>query len=392
MTDKDKTSSVEDEMKAIEIENASYIDVEPEKTSPPPKQSVREEKPNVNQKPVKTGFLWFVSLINLILIIVVIAAAYWGWLQWNKSQSEQDMFFTNQETALSAQLSEIRTQNESKDSLRNEFNTQTRALTSSLNDVESQLIQTQQEVMANEKKLADVSGRRPSDWLLAEADYLVRMAGRKLWLEHDVKTAVLMLQSADSRLEDLADPSLLPIRQNIANDIQTLRQINQVSLTSLALALSGMIQQVNNLPLSLPEVEVQGPAKEDLTGLDRFFRELTDNFKYQSNDKPLKPMLDQQQQWLAREQLRYSLLLAQSAVLKEQGTLLQQSVQQSVSLLVDHYDLEQPAVAQFIDGLQNIEHTKIERSYPSDLQSAQPLKDLMETRLDSAFSNRKFEL
>ena len=117
MTDKDKTSSVEDEMKAIEIENASNIDVEPQKASPPPKQSVSEEKPKVNQKPVKTGFLWFVSLINLILIIVVIAAAYWGWLQWNKSQSEQDMFFANQETALSAQLSEIRTQNESNDSL-----------------------------------------------------------------------------------------------------------------------------------------------------------------------------------------------------------------------------------------------------------------------------------
>ena len=218
------------------------------------------------------------------------------------------------------------------------------------------------------------------------------MAGRKLWLEQDVKTAVLMMQSADSRLQDLADPSLLPIRQSIANDIQTLQQINQVSLTSIALALSGMIQQVDNLPLSLPEVEVQGPAKEDLTGLDRFLRELTDNFKYQSNDKPLKPMLDQQQQWLAREQLKYSLLLAQSAVLKGQTTLLQQSVQQSIGLLVDHYDLEQPAVTSFVDSLQNIGQTNVEQTYPAELQSAQPLKDLMDTRLDSAFSNRKFDL
>lgn len=392
MTDKDKTSSIEDEMKAIEIENASYIDVEPQKTSPTPKKSLRDEKPNTSQKTAKTGLLWFVSLVNLLLLAVVIAGAYWGWIEWNKSQSEQDEYFANQETTLSTQLSNIRAQNESNDSLRNDFNGQTEALTTAIDEIESRLVQTQQEVLANEKKLADVSGRRPSDWLLAEADYLVRMAGRKLWLEHDVKTAVLMLQSADSRLQDLADPSLLPIRQSIANDIQTLQQINQVSLTSIALALSGMIKQVDNLPLSLPEVEVQGPEKEDLTGFERFFRELTDNFKYQSNDKPLKPMLDQQQQWLAREQLKYSLLLAQSAVLKEQGTLLQQSVQQSISLLVDHYDLEQPSVTQFIDGLQNIEKTKIERSYPSELQSAQPLKDIMETRLDGAFSNRKFEL
>jgi uroporphyrin-3 C-methyltransferase len=79
-------------------------------------------------------------------------------------------------------------------------------------------------------------------------------------------------------------------------------------------------------------------------------------------------------------------------VLKGQGTLLQQSVQQSISLLVDHYDLEQPAIKQFIDGLQNIDQTNIERSYPSELQSAQPLKDLIEARLDNAFSNRKFDL
>lgn len=381
MTDKNKKRSVEDDMKAIEIENAAYIDVEPEQTNPTP-----------NQKRVKTGFLWFFCLINFLLVIVVIAGAYWAWLQWNNAQSEQDSFFANQETTLSSQLTEIRAQNESNDSLRSDIESQSSSLKSALDELEGRLAQTQQEVSANDRKLADVAGRRPSDWLLAEADYLVRMAGRKLWLEHDVKTAVLMMESADSRLQDLSDPSLLPIRQSIANDIQTLQQINQVSLTSLALALSGMIQQVDNLPLSLPEVAVAGPEKEELTGLERVFRELTDNFKFQSNDKPLKPMLDQQQQWLAREQLKYSLLLAQSAVLKEQATLFQQSVQQSIGLLVDHYDLEKPAVAQFIDGLQNIDETKIERKYPTELESAQPLKDLMESRLDGAFLNRKFEL
>lgn len=381
MTDKNKTRSVEDDMKAIEIENAAYIDVEPEQTSSTP-----------NQKRAKTGFLWFFCLINFLLVIVVIAGAYWAWLQWNNAQSEQDSFFANQETTLSNQLTEIRAQNESNDSLRSDIESQSSSLKSALDELEGRLAQTQQEVSANDRKLADVAGRRPSDWLLAEADYLVRMAGRKLWLEHDVKTAVLMMESADSRLQDLSDPSLLPIRQSIANDIQTLQQINQVSLTSLALALSGMIQQVDNLPLSLPEVAVAGPEKEELTGLERVFRELTDNFKFQSNDKPLKPMLDQQQQWLAREQLKYSLLLAQSAVLKEQATLFQQSVQQSIGLLVDHYDLEKPAVAQFIDGLQNIDETKIERKYPTELESAQPLKDLMESRLDGAFLNRKFEL
>ena len=84
------------------------------------------------------------------------------------------------------------------------------------------------------------------------------MAGRKLWLEHDVKTAIMMLQSADSRIQDLDDPSLLPLRAKLAEDLQALQQINPVSTSSIALALGAMLKQVDNLPLAFfkkPEAE-----------------------------------------------------------------------------------------------------------------------------------------
>ncbi len=55
-----------------------------------------------------------------------------------------------------------------------------------------------------------MKGRRPNDWLLAEADYLVKMAGRKLWLEHDTASATILLESADHRIAELNDPSMTP--------------------------------------------------------------------------------------------------------------------------------------------------------------------------------------
>jgi len=82
-----------------------------------------------------------------------------------------------------------------------------------------------------ERQISELSGRRPSDWLLAEANYLVNMAGRKLFLENDIGTSMTLLAEADARLEDLGDPSLLPIRALIASDIQTLQQVNPVSTT-----------------------------------------------------------------------------------------------------------------------------------------------------------------
>ena len=53
--------------------------------------------------------------------------------------------------------------------------------------------------------MADVKGRRPNDWLLAEADYLVKLAGRKLFLEHDVESATQLMESADQRIASLND-------------------------------------------------------------------------------------------------------------------------------------------------------------------------------------------
>ena len=60
---------------------------------------------------------------------------------------------------------------------------------------------------------ADLDDKRPNDWMLAESEYLVRMAGRKLWLEHDIVSAITLLGNADERIKALNDPSLMPIRK-----------------------------------------------------------------------------------------------------------------------------------------------------------------------------------
>ena len=79
-------------------------------------------------------------------------------------------------------------------------------------------------VDSNHNLLAELQqDKQPSDWVLAEADYLLRVAGRKLWLEHDVATSSRMLHAADQRLADLHDPSLLPVREKIHDDIQQLQ-------------------------------------------------------------------------------------------------------------------------------------------------------------------------
>jgi uroporphyrin-3 C-methyltransferase len=261
-----------------------------------------------------------------------------------------------------------------------------------------QILQNADENKTLKSRVADISGRRPADWLLAEADYLVRIAGRKLWLENDVSTAMLMLQAADSRLEDIGDPSLFPVRKLIAEDIQILHQINPVSINSVALALSGMIPQVNNLPLNalkIPEInnnkeqnELSDNISDWRTNISKTWNSLVDDFiQIETSDKPVLPYLSTKQRWLITEQLKLALSQAKSAALDQQESLYSNALQQATALVVEHFQLDDNNVKQFADALQQLQNTDITKDYPRQLQSADALKDIVDQRVQSVFNN-----
>lgn len=382
-----------DKLAELEKQLSSQSEKQPttkKSTTAAPRKTVKPAStPVVSEKKATNGFLWTVTVLNFLLIISVAGGGVWFWQQWQAQQSDQATFLQQQNSAIAIQTQQ-------NDAVKAQLAEQQQAVQNSLQSMVEQLQITAQQVQKNSTDLADVSGRRPSDWLLAEADYLVRMAGRKLWLEKDVKTAILMLQSADSRLQDLADPSLLPVRELLAADIQSLSQINDISLSSVALSVSGLVQQVNGLALALPEIpdivkneaQVTDSVSDWRANLDQLWRFFKENLiSYQPRNQPIRPLLTSQQQWLAKEQLKLALLQAQSAVLAEQPQLFTQAMQQAKDLLNDHFDLANSNVDQFSQSVENLVDVNVIRQYPSELRSALPLKDLLQKRIDSAFVN-----
>jgi len=342
----------------------------------------------------KTGFLWFVTLVNLLILITIVGAAYWAWQQWQAEDAQRQVDGEQQRVFFSAQQQNLEQTAQANRGLKDDLLQQNQALQSRFENLLEQVQISTAQAEANKRSLADLSIRRPSDWLLAEADYLVRMAGRKLWLEQDEKTAILMLQSADSRLQDMDDPSLLPIRQQLASDIQSLQQINPVSLSSIALAVGALVQQVDNLPLAMfkrpevseEEVGVTGSVDDWRTNLKKNWLAVTkDFFSVKRKQAQVKPFMNEQQQWLSREQLKLSLQQAKAAILKENNSLYQQSLQASLAQLIENFDLQTPAIAQFVASLQNLLDTDVERIYPAQLSAAPLLKDLIDTRMENRF-------
>ncbi|MBT1451818.1 uroporphyrinogen-III C-methyltransferase [Glaciecola sp. XM2] len=375
MTDENTSKSMSEKPKSDQVEDAVIIDTQAQTPA----------------KPAKTGILWFFTGINLLLVLTLGAGAYWYWMQTQQIQSERENDLVQLESVVnSLQRSQTQTQNDLQDSINN--NAQ------SLESLLAQVVNNSAIDEALQKQIAELSGRRPSDWLLAEANYLVTMAGRKLYLEQDVRTSVTLLQEADARLQDLDDPSLLPIRALIATDIQTLQQINPVSTTSLALAITGLLPQVSQLPLDnlkLPEPQVEESLEltDDVAdwrdNLRNVWRSIAKDFiTVTPVNKPLEPYLAERQQWLIEQQLKHALTQAKSAALDEQFTLYQGSLQEALALVIEHYKLDETAVEQFINALQQLQNTSFERKYPEQLQAQPALRDAIERRLERQFNNR----
>ncbi len=95
------------------------------------------------------------------------------------------------------------------------------------------------------------------DWALAEVEYLLIIAMHRLLLEEDVATALAAMEAADLRLRNLGNPGLLPVRQQLASDINQLRSVNLVDITGLAIYLADLVELSDDLLLKSSVLSVE---------------------------------------------------------------------------------------------------------------------------------------
>ena len=367
------------------------VDAEKEVIESSATQSESSKSGAKQKKSSGNGLLWFVVIILFLLVLGMAGAGYWYYMQQQSASKETVTAQQNNASQLNA------IERERADILASIENvTRTnQALESTVAALKSQNEQLALQAESTLQQLNNMEGRRPADWLIAEADYLVRMAGRKLWLENDVRTAILLLVNADKRLKSLADPSVLPVRATLAEDIQTLQQLNPVSQSSVALALTGMMAQIDKLPLNTFEKPEDSNAQDTTLSesaddwqenLAKVWRSLVDDFlTVKSIEGPVEPVLSLEAQFLAKEQLRLQLMHAQTAALQGDEGLYSQSLQYAQTLLTEKFDTEKSQVTGFMDALQNLSATDIARPIPTELASQKPLERLLDSRVKQVF-------
>ncbi|WP_296048054.1 uroporphyrinogen-III C-methyltransferase [uncultured Alteromonas sp.] len=364
------------------------------KTAAPKSTSAKPESADSSSpKTAKTGLLWLVTLLNLLLLGGAAYGGYWYFNQHSVTQTKLDSLRSELNNELGQKHSQIASK---ASTLEQQLSAQAAATQDVLDGEAAQqatVEQLENQLQGALAQIQELDGRRPTDWLIAEADYLVRMAGRKMWLEKDLRTAIMLLGNADQRLKSLADPSVLPVRALIAQDIQALQQVNPVSEVSVALALDGLVKQVDKLAIITPKEAneftseaVSDSASDWKQNLLNVWRSLVDDFiRIEYRDEPVEPMMTAQQEWLSREQIKLALQQAQAAALASEQTLYEASIERATAIISDDYILSNSDVSGFQSALSQLKNTDISKAIPTELSSQAALESLLDSRVKRVF-------
>lgn len=326
------------------------------------------ENTAAREKPARSGS--FIAGLALLLSLAAIAASAWLWYSLAyKNAGLLSESIPQQVVNLRTELTQLQKLNQQN--------------SKSIED----LGKAQQALAEVTKKAYTEIGKSRNKWAVSEVEQLLIIANQRLQLAHDFETAAIALQTADSRLATMADPSLMPVRKQLAAEINQLKSYERTDLSGISLHLASLIDNVEKLPLSLKVTyQHEADTKSAATAADKpaeqpgFFSELWSDIRglvqVRSNVQSYKPLLPPEQQYFLRENLRLLLLGAQQGLLRNDRVVFTHNLKAAKQWVDDYFDTNTQAIRQLKLDIDQLLKTKMVEKEPDISKSLALLRKL----------------
>ncbi|EAZ8766523.1 uroporphyrinogen-III C-methyltransferase [Salmonella enterica] len=326
------------------------------------------------------------ALVLSAVAIAIALAAGIGLYGWGKQQATAQ---TETSDALATQLTALQKAQESQKA---ELEGIIKKQAAQLDDANRQQAALAKQLDEVQQKVATISGSDAKTWLLAQADFLVKLAGRKLWSDQDVTTAAALLKSADASLADMNDPSLITARRAITDDIASLSSVAQIDYDGIILKLNQLSNQIDNLrladndtdgsPMDSDSSELSSSLSEWRVNLQKSWQNFMDSFiTIRRRDDTAVPLLAPNQDVYLRENIRSRLLVAAQAVPRHQEETYRQALDNVSTWVRAYYDTDDAATKAFLEEVDKLSQQNITMDLPETLGSQAILEKLMQTRV-----------
>lgn len=324
----------------------------------------------------------FSSIITIVLIIIL-GGSFYYYLHLKNQQ------IVNKNSELQQQINELLRQQETEKQQINQLVESQRISQLDKKEYEQQLEQRVEELQAQITTLSSTDVKR---WLLAQADFLAKMAGRKLWNDYDPVTAIALLKSADASLAEMNDPNLIEIRKTLNNDISRLSAITQIDYDGIILKLNQLSSDIDNLrindsapdgnPMDEDSTELSNNIADWKQNLSQSWKNFSKNFiTIRRKDSHETPLLAPNQDIYLRANIRAQLLIAAQAVPRHQEQIYKQSLEQVSTWIRIYFNTNDAATKAFLTEVDKLIEQPITMDIPSELKSLLLLDKALQKRI-----------
>ncbi|MCW9017828.1 MAG: uroporphyrinogen-III C-methyltransferase [Kangiellaceae bacterium] len=435
MSDEKKDEQVKDDQKKLEQESASQVDLQPDDKSPDniqtkpesPKEQEKAQDPEQSENnqakitenqdannqaslkpddlksaPSSTAVPKFNakpapklsapqkqskgrSGLIVSVVILVLALAGISWTSYNQYLMQQNwqnlQTELNQSAKSSGQISQA-AQQTAQTSLQNSGQNQNQI------NRQAQLIsQLRQALTATQERVRELSGRQKQDWLLAEAEYLIKLAEYKITLEKDKNSAIALLKTADQRVMPIADNSLIELRQIIANDIANLQLVVAPDVSGISAQLKAVASQVASLDLKALEftpieqsMEQAEESSKEFSWQGIYTNFLDDFVKVKHHDEARKPLMTPEQRGNLNANVQLALQQAQIAMLRAEQGFYQSNLGDAKSWVTEFF-VDNEKTTTVVSNLDKLAGYRVVIDLPKQLESKSAIQAINQQRL-----------
>ena len=324
------------------------------------------EVPEKPKKAHSTG--WISVSFSLIACIAVVTVSWFGW---NEVQRLNTALQSVEQSVLEleprlAQIKDLQIKTQNVDAA-------VERLTADIGraDSRNQSVIDRVEMVAEQLAKAQVDTR--SSYVLAEAEYLLKLADQRLLIERNPETAVNLMRTAQALLGQLQDGRLLSVRERLAQDLQTLSAVQPIDILGIQAELLALDSVLDDLELPVRRLlpEANSEAQMDV---EKWLGELSQFIRIREVDAPITPLVSASDAGRAREVLRLSLEQIKVALIREDQTLFDAGLEQAKRLTAHFFNTSEGAGLKVVTVLSGLEGTQITREIPDAAQGLRALK------------------
>jgi uroporphyrin-3 C-methyltransferase len=323
----------------------------------------------------------------LIALLALGAASYSAYTLWLQQQNEAGQ--TQAQSALASEVASLTRQLNALEGQQGQGSAAIKAeVQSLLAEQQNAVAQIESRVSSSVAELRSQIGTTAEDWLLAEAEYMLRLANQRVAMEDDVKGAIALFEAADEIIRDAEGVVAFDLREAIAADIAALNAVSAADVEGIFVqlgAVAGQVPLLQQKQLTFERDAPTAPVSEEnlsltqrLIGLlTRFGAHVASLVDYRASGDVVTPILPPEEEYYLRQNLLLKIQLAQLGLLRGNQTIYQQSLNDAATAVNRHFDTEAALTQSVAATLVRLSGMNIARDLPDVSTSLREIRQLM---------------